>query len=200
MHSIQNTIGRISNRSKNPPGIRISCIILMTGHSDWLVRAGPSVRTERKQNKTLQRIAPATAVIMSRIALSSLPSLLFLSSLLSLSSTFLFFVSVPLSSAAGLKNKRNSIGLLHSNIKYPFPMLRKILSERIPCQSSPAFPICIAFSIPINDKITAIKYVVIIHGKMISKNLALFCNVVYMLYQSKIAAGKIINKKLLSGM
>ena len=175
MHSIQNIIGRISNRSKNPPGIRISCIILMTGHSDWLVRVGPSVRTERKQNKTLQRIAPATAVIMSRIALSSLPSLLFLSS------TFLFFVSVPLSSAADLKNKRNSIGLLHSNIKYPFPMLRKILSERIPCQSSPAFPICIAFSIPINDKITAIKYVVIIHGKMISKNLALFCNVVYKL-------------------
>ena len=57
----------------------------------------------------------------------------------------------------------------------------KILSERIPCQGSPAFPICIAFSIPINDKITAIKYVVIIHGKMISKNLALFCNVVYKL-------------------
>lgn len=49
MHSIQNIIGRISNRSKNPPGIRISCIILMTGHSDWLVRAGQVFA--RKGNK-----------------------------------------------------------------------------------------------------------------------------------------------------
>ena len=161
---------------------------------------GPSVRTARKQNRILQRNAPATAIIMLHIVLLPLSSLLFLSFLLSLSSIFLSLVSAPLSSAAGRKNNRNSIGLLHNKSKYPFPMLREILSEKIPCQSPSALPICIAFSIPINDKITAMKYVVIIHGKMISKNLALFCNVVYMLYQSKIAAGKIINKKLLSGI
>lgn len=115
MHSIQNIIGRISNRSKNPPGIRISCIILMTGHSDWLVRVGPSVRTERKQNKTLQRIAPATAVIMSRIALSSLPSLLFLSS------TFLFFVSVIFLRQQASKTREILLDCctVTSNIRFP---------------------------------------------------------------------------------
>lgn len=87
--------GRISKRSRNPPDIRISCIIFITGHADCVVSVFPNVRTARKISNTLQKKTPKTAVIM----------LLFV---------FCFVL------AAGFKNKRNSIGLPHTKRIYPF--------------------------------------------------------------------------------
>ena len=56
--------GRISKRSRNPPDIRISCIIFITGHADCVVSVFPNVRTARKISNTLQKKTPKAAVIM----------------------------------------------------------------------------------------------------------------------------------------
>ena len=167
--------GRISKRSRNPPDIRISCIIFITGHADCVVSVFPNVRTARKISNTLQKKTPKAAVIM----------LLFV---------FCFVL------VAGFKNKRNSIGLPHTKRIYPFCRLCIAVSEKISRQTSFMVPGCIDVSMPTKDKKTAIPYDTKIHGNIISKKRALFCRFVFSVYQRRSAAGNSIKRKLLSGI
>ena len=167
--------GRISKRSRNPPDIRISCIIFITGHADCVVSVFPNVRTARKISNTLQKKTPKTAIIM----------LLFV---------FCFVL------AAGFKNKRNSIGLPHTKRIYPFRRLCIVVSEKISLQTSFMVPGCIDVSMPTKDKKTAIPYDTKIHGNMSSKKRALFCRFVFSVYQRRSAAGNSIKRKLLFGI
>ena len=167
--------GRISKRSRNPPDIRISCIIFITGHADCVVSVFPNVRTARKISNTLQKKTPKAAVIM----------LLFV---------FCFVL------AAGFKNKRNSIGLPHTKRIYPFRRLCIAVSEKISRQTSFMVPGCIDVSMPTKDKKTAIPYDTKIHGNMSSKKRALFCRFVFSVYQRRSAAGNSIKRKLLFGI
>ena len=167
--------GRISKRSRNPPDIRTSCIIFITGHADCVVSVFPNVRTARKISNTLQKKTPKAAVIM----------LLFV---------FCFVLAV------GFKNKRNSIGLPHTKRIYPFFRLCIAVSEKISCQTSFMVPGCIDVSMPTKDKKTAIPYDTKIHGNISSKKRALFCRFVFSVYQRRSAAGNRIKRKLLSGI
>lgn len=136
--------GRISKRSRNPPDIRISCIIFITGHADCVVSVFPNVRTARKISNTLQKKTPKAAVIM----------LLFI--------FVLFWLPV-------LKTK----GILSGcHIRKEYIRFAGFVSQYLKniLQTSFMVPGCIDVSMPTKDKKTAIPYDTKIHGNMSSKS------------------------------